>query len=89
MGDVRSELSGSVLPLEKLRRREMGMGFLTVSSRNKNVTSQAIAVKVAVTAQGRKYGYSLRKSIEPKMFGNCSAGRDSEPPMMGPSYKIL
>jgi hypothetical protein len=63
----------------------MGVGKETVSLRNKNVTTHTTAEKVAEIAQGRKYGYFLRNSFWPNSCGNLSAGRESEPPMMGPS----
>jgi hypothetical protein len=63
-------------------------GLLTVSLRKKKATSQAVTPKVAATAQGRKYGYSERNLLPPNTLGNRSVGRDREPPIMGPSYRI-
>ena len=42
-----------------------------------------IAVKVAGTAQGRKYGYSFKNLLLPNKLGNRSAGLESAPPMIG------
>ena len=56
-----------------------------VSLKKRTVTSPAKAANVAGTAHGRKYGYFLRKTLSPKREGNCSAGRDNEPPIIEPS----
>jgi len=76
---------GSTFSFLNPRNSLIGVGEGTVSLRNKNVIIQATAEKVAGIAQGKKYGYFLRNSFCPNSFGNLSAGRESEPPMMGPS----
>jgi len=45
--------------------------------------SHESAVKVAETAQGRKYGYSLKNPESLKMLGNLSAGLARDPPIIG------
>lgn len=44
----------------------------------------ATSVKVAGTAQGRKYGYLIRNALSPNRLGNRSAGFEREPPIKGP-----
>jgi len=41
-------------------------------------------VKVADTAQGRKYGYSFKNLLLPKKIGNPTTGFDNTAPMIGP-----
>jgi hypothetical protein len=48
-----------------------------------SVMTHANAEKVAETAHGRKYGYFFRNPEFPKVSGKRSAGRDSEPPIVG------
>ena len=69
------------------RSSAIEVGARTVSSRKRKVTSHATAEKVAGTAQGRKYGYFLWKSLLPNRRGNLSAGRANDPPMMGPIWQ--
>ena len=65
LGEVITETEGScdaatfrkprlALPVRKLKRRETDRGDGTVSFKKRKVTSNAIAEKVAGTAQGRK-----------------------------------
>ena len=60
-----------------------GNGFIKVSFRN---TSHAINNEIEQTAQGRKYEYFLKNSLEPSNSGNYSAGREREPPILDPTY---
>ena len=48
-----------------------------------SVMTHVNAEKVAETAHGRKYGYFLRNPEFPKVSGKRSAGRDSDPPIIG------
>jgi len=45
--------------------------------------SHESAVTITETAQGRKYGYSLKNPNSPKISGNLSAGRARDPPISG------
>src|SRR6266550_1077693 len=62
-------------------------GFTRVSFRNTIPNSHATSNKIEQTAQGKKYGYFLKNSLEPNNPGNCSAGRESEPPILDPTCR--
>jgi hypothetical protein len=47
------------------------------------VTTKPLSGTIAVTIQGRKYGYEWKKGILPIVSGHLSAGCDSIPPITG------
>jgi len=56
---------------------------INTSFKNINVSNQASAEKVAGTAQARKYGYLFMNAESPNVSGKWSAGRESDPPIIG------
>ena len=86
-GDVLSALSFSGVSQPStcsLSRVLSGKGLRRVSFRKIVPSSHEAKSNTEQTAQGRKYGYFLRNSLEPNNSGNCSAGLDREPPILDP-----
>ena len=65
------------------------MDFTPTSRKNTNIKTHTSTENVAGTAQGRKYGYFFRNSEFPKVSGKRSAGRDSDPPIIGLQKSVI